>query len=183
MLRRLWFLVPLAWLAACGGRYSSTRHDDEPSGAAGSSSAGKGSTSRAGTGSAGTSPICPCDPILCGPGYVEVPNHNGCCFHCEREEDPCLQQKEDYLSYRSALIEQFSSYGCKQDTDCVAFYIQNSCDNACRLTITGARRAVIDGLNNYATSNCNEGCFPDPKPDCGDPPIPFCLDGLCTAVR
>jgi hypothetical protein len=181
---RLWFLVPLAWLAACGGRYSTTRHD-EPSGSAGSaaSSAGSGGTSAAGTGGAGTSPICPCDPIACGPGYVEVPNDDGCCFHCERVVDACELQTEAYLAYRDELIAKYSSFGCMQASDCLAFYIQNKCDDSCMLTVTGARRAVVDGLNNYATGSCNDTCFPYPKPDCGLPPPTVCSNGRCGIVK
>ena len=95
----------------------------------------------------------------------------------------CVEQNADYLEYRMQLIAQFSDYGCMTNTDCVAFYIQNGCDHSCLLTVTGARRAVIDGLNNYAISNCDETCFQNPKPDCGDPPVPFCFNGVCSIVK
>jgi hypothetical protein len=134
-------------------------------------------------GSAGPSSTCVCDPIACGPGYIQVPNDSGCCSHCELDQDACEQQSADYLLYRTELIAQFSSYTCVANTDCIAFYIQNSCSDACLLTVTGARRAVIDGLNNYATSNCNEACLANPKPSCGDPPLPACREGVCVAPR
>ncbi|HEX2871262.1 MAG TPA: hypothetical protein VHP33_08400 [Polyangiaceae bacterium] len=181
---RLWLSIPLMGLLACGGGYASTRHD-ELSGSAGSasSSAGRGGTSTAGTGSAGTSPVCACDPIDCGPGYVEVPNDDGCCFHCERSVDACELQTEAYVAYRDELIARYSSFGCMQASDCLVFYIQNRCDDSCQLTVTGARRAVIDGLNNYATVSCNDTCFPYPKPDCGVPPAAVCSNGRCEVVK
>lgn len=179
-----WLSIPLFGLLACGGRYASTRHD-EPSSSAGSSSssAGTSSTSTAGSSSAGTSPICACESPGCSPGYVEVPNDGGCCSHCELDQIACQQENADYLSYRADLIAQFSSFGCMQASDCVAFYIQNACDHSCLLTVTGARRAVIDGLNNYAIGNCREACFQSPKPDCGEPPPPVCASGHCAVIK
>jgi hypothetical protein len=70
-----------------------------------------------------------------------------------------------------------------QASDCLAFYIQNGCDDSCQLTVTGARRAVIDGLNNYATSSCNDSCFPYPKPDCGAAPAAVCSYGHCATIK
>ena len=181
---RRWLSIPLLGLLACGGRYASTRHE-EPSSSAGSSSSSAGTSSSitAGTGSAGTPPICACESPGCSPGYVEVPNDGGCCSHCELDPDVCLQENTDYLTYRENLIAQYSSFGCMQASDCVAFYIQNACDHSCLLTVTGARRAVIDGLNNYATGSCNDACFSDPKPNCGDPPAPICSLGRCAIVK
>lgn len=179
-------LAPLAALLACGGRYSSSRHD-EPTGEAGNASSAAGSaSSSAGSSSAagaGTSPICPCDPPECAPGFTLVSHGKDCCPHCELDVVACQRQTDAYLSYRAELIMRFSSFTCTVDTDCVAFYLQNSCDDSCALTVTAARRAVVDGLNNYATSNCNPACFSDPKPNCGDTPAPFCADGHCLFVK
>lgn len=187
---RLWLLLPLGWLLACGGRYASTQQD-EPSNTGGTpaSSAGTsngsatGNGSAAGNGNAGRPTICPCDPPDCNELEVMVPNPNGCCFHCEPDPQICQAQGDAYFQLRQNLIAKFSSFACMQDADCVVFYNQNSCDNSCALTTTAARRGLIDGLNNYAISNCNAECLPSPTPDCGAPPPPNCSNGRCEIVK
>ena len=95
----------------------------------------------------------------------------------------CVAQQQAYADYREQLIAQFSSFACAQDSDCVVFYNQTSCDSSCVLTTTAARRGLIDGLNNFAVSNCSSDCQTVPAPLCGPPPPPHCAMGRCQLVR
>jgi hypothetical protein len=152
-----WLSLGLGVVAACGGRYQSSL-DDQPT-------SDQGGTATSSTGSAGLG-----STQASGGATLDVTS-------------ACQVQKQSYADYREQLVAKFSVVGCNQDSDCVAFYNQTSCDSSCVLTTTGAKRAVVDGLNNFALSNCSSYCLPDVKQDCGDPPPPHCSDGNCEVLR
>ena len=152
-----WLTLGLGVVAACGGRYQSSP-DEQPNG-------GKGADATSSTGSAGRS-----STEASGGTTADVTS-------------ACLIQKQNYADYREQLVAQFSVFVCSQDSDCVVFYNQTSCDSSCVLTTTGAKRAVVDGLNNFALSNCSSYCLPDNQPNCGDPPPPHWSNGQCALLR
>lgn len=152
-----WLSWCLGLATACGGRYESSP-EAQPS-------ASQGGSATSSTGSAGRSSA--------GAGGSATPD----------ETDACRVQKQNYADYREQLVAQYSAFGCAQDSDCVVFYNQTACDSSCVLTTTAAKRAVVDGLNNFALGNCNSYCLPNPKPNCGDPPPPHCANGQCQVIQ
>jgi hypothetical protein len=93
--------------------------------------------------------------------------------------DACVAQFVSYGDYRSQVAAEFSSFGCTVDSDCLAFYDQSACDPSCVLLITGARRGVVDRLNNFETSNCATDCWPQPWTICPAATPPSCVSGQC----
>jgi hypothetical protein len=93
--------------------------------------------------------------------------------------DPCTAQFIDYGDYRSQVMVEFSTFGCKVDSDCLSFYDQSACDTSCVLLTTGARRGVIDRLNNFETTYCSQECSPQPWMMCPTPFTAHCVSGRC----
>lgn len=95
-------------------------------------------------------------------------------------EDSCEQQQQSYFQQRQQLIDEFASFGCMTDADCLTFYDQSPCDSSCSKVITtGARRAVVDGINLLAQRVCPEECLVYQKPACPVPPLAVCVGGRC----
>jgi hypothetical protein len=121
---------------------------------------------------------CACDAIACAPGYIEVPNPNGCCFHCELDPT-CDQQRKDYQAYRQQLLDKYSTYPCMVDSDCSIYYEKNNCGYSCGISIATATIQNLDSnLNSYAAMACNPGCIV-PVPPCEPTPPPACFKGYC----
>jgi len=165
---------------ACGGRYeqNAPHSDDAPSqggGALGGSqqSAGGGAGSAMPMGGAFT-----CPDAECGPDERPVPDSNGC-WHCEIDENACLVRYETYVEYRTKVIAEFASFGCKKADDCVAFPDQSDCDPECVRVVTGARRGVSDRLNLFKATACSAQCLTEPNVPCPAAAAARCVDGRC----
>lgn len=210
MLRRpSWLLLSLAWAMACGGRYQSSGDDDDPgtgaTGQGGSGSAIAGTPGRSGTssggkatggvggaggaittagapimGGVGASGPCACDPILCPPGYLTVPNPDGCCFHCVVDLMRCERARGGYRQLREELLETYRSTACSSDADCTYYYEKNACEaTGCPLVVpVTTLMSLTSILDNYAQMSC-DGCPPEPAPPCVPPPVGLCRMGRC----
>jgi hypothetical protein len=152
---------------------------------------------------------CACDPIFaCPPGYLTVPNADGCCSHCESlcnnvmcpgiacasgshleqapgqccpncVPDSCAVQQKSYQDFRQQLVDKYSSLGCMTNSDCTVYYEKNQCAVGCGIAMPSAALANLDGnLQSYAQNNCSPNCV-IPTPPCDGNPTPICLHGLC----
>lgn len=185
----------------------------------GSSRAGTGSggaLGKAGTGSGGAAAVggtsstggaaCACDPILCvEPGFLTVPDADGCCYHCECEpracpgvacgsgshlevkagqccpvcvQDDCVKQRASYQEFKQQLVEKYS-YGCTTDSECTRFYDKSPCSFGCGDVVTTASLGNLSmNLGSYSQQNCSERCQ-TPVPPCAPPIAPVCFNGRC----
>jgi len=160
----------------------------------------------AGMTSAGGS--CACPAIDCAPGYVLVPNPNGCCAHCENacnyvmcpgiacasgyhlEQlsgqccascvlDDCAAQRAAYRDFRQQLFDKYSTLGCMTDTDCSIYYEKNQCAIGCGSPIPSSAISNLDAnLQSYAQLNCTPSCM-NPIPPCEAPIAPSCFKSHC----
>jgi hypothetical protein len=122
---------------------------------------------------------CACDPIACAPGYLIVPDPNGCCYHCEIDVKSCAVQREKYLAFRTMLIEKYSSIGCTSDADCSLFYEKNACGfSSCPVSLPNSMFQNLESnLDSYAQMLCNPACPPTPEPPCDVEPPAVCFKG------
>lgn len=151
-------VLGLGCCLACGGRYESSAPDDD--GQAGSSSGGRtGGVGGANSSTGGQAVV----PVAGSSGLVDV----------------CINQFFAYGEYRKQAVAEFSSFGCMTDADCLSFYDQSACDTTCVLLKTGARRGLVDRLNNFETTSCAQECAPQPWNSCPPPPLPLCVSGSC----
>jgi hypothetical protein len=175
-----------------------------------------GTTGYAGTASsiAGSAPIgggCACDAIACAPGFVQVPNPDGCCFRCVCNQmlcpglacatgyrletrsgqccsscvpdDVCDRQRSQYQDLRKQLIDKYSSLGCMTANDCTVYYEKNQCQLGCGIVMPRAGVAFLDSnLQSYAQQNCTSNCA-QPEPPCDASPVLACLDGRCLGLE
>jgi hypothetical protein len=175
-------------------------------GSAGTSSTTGGAVPTAGTTSAGGGCVCSAKP--CPPGYISVPNTEGCCSHCESAcsnalcpaiacgsgshlellagqccptcvQDSCEAQRAGYQAFRQQLVEKYSSFGCMTSNDCTVYYEKNQCGVGCGIAMPTAAINNLDGnLQSYAQSSCSPNCMFAVQP-CPAPPAPICVRGLC----
>jgi hypothetical protein len=153
----VWAVTWLSCVLSCGGLYrvGADEKDDSPSNSAGGSSPHGGEASAGKRTGGGSSTV---------PPMVDV----------------CEQQQQSYVLQRQQLIDQFASFGCTQDADCLTFYDQSPCDSSCSKVITtGARRAVVDGIDLLAHRVCSEECLVFQKPACPVPPTAVCVAEHC----
>ena len=131
------------------------------------------------SGSIGVGGGCACDPIACGPGYIIVPDPNGCCYHCEIDVKSCADQREKYLAFKNMLLEKYSSLTCSTDADCALFYDKNACGfSSCPVPIaTLGIQSLQNNLDSYAQMLCNPACPPTPDPPCDVEPPAICFKG------
>jgi hypothetical protein len=176
-----------------------------------------GTFSSSGTSSGGAIPIagtfstgggCACEPIACRPGYIIVPNPNGCCVHCESAcsnvacpgvacasgshlemlagqccpiciQDSCETQRASYQAFRQQLVDKYSTLGCMTNSDCTVYYEKNQCAVGCGIAMPSAALGNLDSnLQSYAQNSCNPNCM-NPIPPCDANPTPVCFHGLC----
>jgi hypothetical protein len=132
----------------------------------------------AGTFSMGGS--CACDGMGCGPGYLPVPNANGCCYHCELDLKSCEVQHQNYLAFRQQLVDKYQSIGCNVSSDCSIYYEKNVCGVACGIPIANSVLKDLDAnLSSYAQMACNAACPPAPQPPCPPASPPECWKSYC----
>ncbi len=153
-------------------------------GAAGSKATGMGGTATGGIsstgGTFGSGGGCACDPIACAPGYLTVPNANGCCFHCELDLDSCEAQRQDYVMFREAILGKYGTLNCQTNADCGLYFENNACGTGCPVAVINtALREIPDVLDNYARMRCSQACPPQPRPDCGPKVAPQCWKSYC----
>jgi len=185
--------APTAGSAASGGR----------TGAAGASFTG-------GSSSAGASSVggaCACAKDDCMPGFMAVPDPDGCCAHCEScnavscpaiacasgshlelpagqccpicLQDSCEAQQTDYQITRRDLIQKYSALGCMTNEDCAVYYESNPCSSSCGTIVPRVGLTNLhSNLQSYAESHCSPKCT-HPVPPCPAPPLPSCVGGLC----
>jgi hypothetical protein len=155
------------------------------------SGGGKGGTISVGTGGAttmggnaiggfGTAGACACDPVVCAPGYMTVPDPGGCCFHCELDVKRCDQAHADYRRLRQDMLEKYRSSGCTSDSDCTVYYEKNACDvNGCPLIVPlNTIMSFASNLDSYAQMSCT-GCPTEPLHPCAPLPPMLCRMGRC----
>jgi len=205
-MRRRSIVATVLVVASCGGRYleaGDTSYDvaggpnatgGSASQAGGKSGTGGSKAGRAGAGSVGGTTAstggtaggkagasggggCACDPIGCAPGYRRVPNADGCCYHCEKDDSMCDVARQDYAQFRAAVVAKYNSLGCRIDSECTVYYDSNACGSSCGVPVPAAFLQEVDSiLTGYTT--CND-CPPVPIPPCEPPALPRCVANRC----
>lgn len=139
---------------------------------------GGGATSRGGVAAGGA---CNCDPRACLPGYLSVPNADGCCFHCEVDRTSCEQQRQGYVAFRQMLLAKYSQATCSANAQCAVYFDDTPCGPPlCGFPIdASAWNYLDDNLNAYAEAYCNPECPPSLRAPCDGMPTPQCLHGTC----
>lgn len=124
---------------------------------------------------------CACDPIACPPGYLTVPSPSGCCFECQLDYKSCDVQRQNYASYREAVLFKHAPYKCTTASDCRIYYDKNECQvYSCGTLIDVARWQTVEAeLNEFARMTCNPACPPPPVPPCEPSSEPTCFKGYC----
>lgn len=101
-----------------------------------------------------------------------------CCPVCVYDDFACKDAQAAYATLKSALLEKYS-YGCMQDSDCVAVTTDNrceSCSNAAVWTaVADSYRANLSGFAQMSCSSCDAPIdFP-----CAPPTDVACVQGRC----
>ncbi len=156
-------------------------------GAAGSRPIGMGGSTAAGgvpgagaASGAGAGGGCACDAFACAPGFLPVPNANGCCYQCELDVNICNAQRQDYVTFRDAIVSKYGTLNCQTDADCGLYFEKNACGTACPVAVINtALRELPSVLDSYAQMRCAPMCPPQPQPDCGPKVAPQCWKGYC----
>jgi hypothetical protein len=80
---------------------------------------------------------------------------------------------------RERIVQEFASFACEIDADCVVAYDPSNCGRDCSyLVVTAAGRGVLDRLVILGQSSCTGDCITTDV-TCPATPAPQCVMGRC----
>jgi hypothetical protein len=133
-------------------------------------------------------PICKetgCDPCTladCDPGYHAEQLPGDCCETCVADPvDACESGQAAYAQLRGALLEKYSSLGCRNSTECGLVTDEPACITACPVALPTSTIESWESNTAAAADACST-CLALPGPVLCKPVVASCINGLCNVV-